>query len=465
MLELILLYFIIFAYLAIHRLDWALMIILFALWSYLIRFSVFGIPTTLLEGMVIISFVVWLMKNWSNIWFNVKNKVIGKKINNRYPFDWEIFLLLIISLIAVGTAHWSWSAWGIWRAYFFEPILFFIVFFNVLGKENYTKTIAPLCASTFILSLIAIWQKLTGIFVVPDFWNNLGQRATSVFPYPNALGLYLAPLVMILIGWLGYQLRYKDESNKWRIARIVLSIITVLMSVAAIVSAQSEGALVALLAGLVVFGLLANRKTAIVTVIILAMVSTGILLNQPVYEKVKDKVTLFDLSGQIRQQQWKETWEMLKDGRLISGSGLSNYQQIITPYHQEGIFVKNHDPNWLDKVLNDPVYHKQAWQPTEIYMYPHNIVLNFWSELGLLGVLLFIWIIVKYFIIALKNIFGYNSQYHNKYLALGLLGAMVTVVVHGMVDVPYFKNDLAIIFWLLLAMLGIIHLRNKQKVV
>jgi hypothetical protein len=32
---------------------------------------------------------------------------------------------------------------------------------------------------------------------------------------------------------------------------------------------------------------------------------------------------------------------------------------------------------------------------------------------------------------------------------LGVLLAMVAILVHGLVDVPYFKNDLAFEFWLL----------------
>ena len=63
--------------------------------------------------------------------------------------------------------------------------------------------------------------------------------------------------------------------------------------------------------------------------------------------------------------------------------------------------------------------------------------------------MLFVWIIVKYFIIGFRNL-----KKENRFIALGLIGAMVAIVVHGMVDVPYFKNDLAVMFWLVIAMLG-----------
>ena len=37
-------------------------------------------------------------------------------------------------------------------------------------------------------------------------------------------------------------------------------------------------------------------------------------------------------------------------------------------------------------------------------------------------------------------------------LQLGVLLALVAVVVHGLVDVPYFKNDLCLLFWTLVAL-------------
>jgi len=96
----------------------------------------------------------------------------------------------------------------------------------------------------------------------------------------------------------------------------------------------------------------------------------------------------------------------------------------------------------------------------EIYLYPHNLVLNFWSELGLAGLLLFIWIILKYFWLGISSLSlrGSASDRSNltteKYLVIGLISAMVVIIVHGLVDVPYFKNDLAIMFWLLAATMG-----------
>jgi len=75
--------------------------------------------------------------------------------------------------------------------------------------------------------------------------------------------------------------------------------------------------------------------------------------------------------------------------------------------------------------------------------------------LGLAGMLLFIWIIGKYLAISFKLLAIRGNR--DKFVILGLLCAMVAIIVHGFVDVPYFKNDLAVIFWVLVAMMSLIN--------
>jgi len=90
---------------------------------------------------------------------------------------------------------------------------------------------------------------------------------------------------------------------------------------------------------------------------------------------------------------------------------------------------------------------KNPFQITPIF--PHNIVLNFWSELGLLGLLAFGWIVVATALAAWRGWRRGAPEWRP--LQLGVMLALLAVVVHGLVDVPYFKNDLALEFWGLVA--------------
>ena len=101
------------------------------------------------------------------------------------------------------------------------------------------------------------------------------------------------------------------------------------------------------------------------------------------------------------------------------GAGPDSYPQAIAPYH-------THD--YL-----------------EIFQYPHNIVLNIWVETGLLGLAGFGLIAYEVLRVALRH--------RRQHFVIPIFAGLLTMTIHGLVDVPYFKNDLSMLTWTLIAML------------
>lgn len=496
--------------------KYLILLIIFLLPAYQIRFTFLNIPCTLLELIILITFSIWLIQNYKQIINNIKYKLNNKKSNFeiqkskliRYPYDWEIIALLSISLLGVIIADFNNAALGVWKAYFFEPLIFYILVLNVFKPQKNQELISEasdinsflsplywsLSVLAFSVSIIAVFQKLTGYFTVEHFL----PRITGPYPYPNALGLLLGPIVIILIAWLfsNYSKsniqRYPEYKKK-----ILFVFITIFISILAIIFAKSDGALIGVAAALAVFGFFVNkffRKITIVFCVFGILILSGMFyfvrrsdelklgnIDSCICEeypqaieisrKIVNKLRLKDLSGEIRKQQWRETWTMMTDSpaRFIFGTGLSGYQQAIKPYHQEGIFFNHeNDPDFRRKIVWwDKKYKAEHWQPVEIYMYPHNILLNFWTELGLLGSCLFIWIIGKFFYTGIKTIrYLYRNQMTSAYLLLlGLICSMIVIIVHGLVDVPYFKNDLSLLFWLIIALPALVNLSKENPII
>ena len=82
-------------------------------------------------------------------------------------------------------------------------------------------------------------------------------------------------------------------------------------------------------------------------------------------------------------------------------------------------------------------------------IYPHNLYLSFWVELGLLGLLAFLYIFVKLLISALRAL--PLASGFERALLWGVVGTVVLWAVHGAVDSPYWKNDMSVEFWLVVA--------------
>jgi putative inorganic carbon (hco3(-)) transporter len=82
-------------------------------------------------------------------------------------------------------------------------------------------------------------------------------------------------------------------------------------------------------------------------------------------------------------------------------------------------------------------------------IYPHDLYLTFWVELGLLGLLAFLFIFVRLFVSAWRALS--RTSGFERALLWGVVGTVVLWAVHGVVDSPYWKNDMAVEFWLVAA--------------
>ena len=402
-----------FAVLTWSDLHKGLFLLVAVLPSYLLRTELFGVPTTLLEMLLVAFVVVWILRRHFPIPLLFKEGLGVVSVS--------VLLILLSSTLAVFVAPDMTSALGAWKAYFLEPILlFFVVRYELVhGDLLVSKLFEALGLCAIALSLVAIFQWLTGMGL-PIPWD-IERRVTSVFDYPNALGLFLGPIVVI--GFLKFltppspplervgNLVSPSPLHKGGLRGVWL-LVTILSSIA-IILAQSEAAIVSIVATLLLAGLI-HRKTRVLSSSLLVLLVLLILLLPPLLSKL----TLQDYSGGVRLSQWSETIDMLGDHWFL-GAGLSGYPTLFEPYHQA--------------------------THLEIFQYPHNIILNIWVELGLLGLIAFIvlaWQIFHRF---------HLTTYPPNHLTTFAFLALLQMSIHGLVDVPYFKNDLAILTWILLA--------------
>lgn len=398
---LLVIYFLLFIFLSCKNLKYGIYWIIFTLPAYLIRFELFGLPTTLLEGGILILFIIWLIKNF-------------KKLRINKGFLIPIFLFLISATISVFVSPDFYSALGVWKAYFIEPILFLIIFVSTLKKEDLKNLFMIFGVQVVILSLFAIYQKITGAFIANPFWQDeVTRRVTSFFSYPNALALYLAPLVVLFLGFS---------------VRKYIYLLPFILGTLAIYFTKSKGALIAILIGLVFYVLFykGNRKY-FVSILAVGIILSGLLIG---FGKIDLKGTPTVTGGDsvsTRLEMWSETWEMIKT-KPILGAGLTGYQTAVAPFHEK--------------------------EYIEIYLYPHNVFLNFWSEIGLLGLISFILIIIYFY--------KYGFKKFNR-LSIIAMATMTALLIHGLVDVPCFKNDLSVLFWVIVGI--VIVLRRSAGVV
>lgn len=429
---LLIIYYLLLLLLFIRNLKWGIFWIVATLPVYLIRFNMGPLPLTLLEGEILLLFLVWLIKLIKHK--NTKAQKHILKDKNDLLLYHSITLFLVAATISIFVAPDLRAAGGVWKAYFVEPILFLMIFVTTLKKGDIKKIFLAFSASIFLLSLLAIYQKITGDLISNPFWAEaVTRRVTSVFPYPNALALYLTPVVILLIGYLIYNLRQVTNDKRQKIIVNCWLLVVNCATLVTIYCTKSKGGLLAVLAGIIFYAIFYKGYRKIFAnflVIILIFLSFYIFINGWPNFQGAATVAGGD-SVSTRLEMWQETWQMLKT-RPILGAGFSGYQTTVAPWHTRDYI--------------------------EIYLYPHNIVLNFWSEIGLLGLLAFILIIVWFYKKGFEDL-----RFKNYDLRIIIMAAMTTLLVHGLVDVPYFKNDLSVLFWVLVGSLFVILKESRDS--
>ncbi len=384
------------------RWQWALAVFCLALPTYLIRLGYFGLPTTVLEimwgGLVLSWAVVYGRKDWP---------MIKSFFNTHRWFGLFFVLFFLASIVGIIASDMWFKSLGQWRAYFFEPMFLFLILVGRSKEINWRLPLFGLLSSGLVVSLVAILQKFFSGLYPPSLWNDVVDgRVTSFFTSPNAVGLFLLPMVPVVV-WLVIN-TYKEKKNR----QVVFWSISLLVFLVAIFLSFSQGAWIGLGAATIVFLFcLGYRKIS------LGLVMLGIIVALTV-PNIRTAILFQDQASKNRLVLWGDSGEFLTASpkNFVLGAGVRQF------------FRKIEKPHYDAKVM-------------ERLIYPHNILLNFWTETGLFGMIGFTGLLICVLVWVGKN--------KNKLVSATWLAVWTGFIVHGLVDVPYFKNDLAFLFWLL----------------
>lgn len=425
-------------FLALLRPQWAILACLAILPSYLLKLSIFEIPTTILELSIYAAFVgsffSLIIFNHGNPKSEIQNpkqsqisnfqnpKHFGIRILNLFrtsilefrillkEFGWPITAWLAITLLSALFSDHLQTTLGGWKAWVLDPLLIFILIIKFFKPQDVWKIIAALGISSAILS----FYGLVEYFLWP---GQLGDgRLDSVFDPANYHAMLVGPIIVLAIGFIFSQ----QIPRAWKYCLGIASAINLI----ALVFTFSYGGYLAVLGGLVIYGFSAlNRAQKKKMILGTLLVFIIFIITALPTKKFQD---LFEFqersSGHARLEIWQTSWLIFKEHPIL-GIGLNDFE-----YH----YREN-----LPRVAFPPL----EWLVAQ----PHNLYLALLTQTGILGFLAFLWIIIKF----IKSTFQQSNQILTTYYLL--LASMSAILIHGLVDTPYFKNDLSIIFWIITA--------------
>jgi O-antigen ligase len=333
----------------------------------------------------------------------------------------------LMSFVLLGVPALAWSdlkgvAITDLRQMILEPAVMYLILRTTPLSERERWQIIHL----LILTGVAV--ALAGFYQFAVEWAKSPGQFTclhSTFGTCNNAALYLERLVpitaaVVLIG--------RDQTK-----RRLYAAAGILMIAATVLTVSRGGLLFGLPVALALVVILWAGRPGMIAAAVGFVLEVLIVIPLSIF--VPRFSNMFDLSSGssssfFRTQIWQSTFQMLKD-HPITGVGLDQFL-----YQYRGRYIL-----------------PTAWQQPDLSQ-PHNFLLDYWVRLGLLGLAAGVWLQIAFWRLAWATQGRLRSANpESRALAVGLMGGVAAMIVHGMVDETHFVIDLAFIFCMTLGMM------------
>jgi O-antigen ligase len=377
---------------------------------YFVRFKIFGLPTNIWEAWVIITFlaIIGTPRYW--------HKASGYIKKER---EIMIFLGLIFSgffLSTIINKNYL-IGLGIIKGWLVIPVLFSILSWMVIDEKDRLEIFFSYYFSAVAVALLALGYYFFG-------YLTFDGRLQAFFNSPNYLAMYLAS-GMVIGAIYATEADLPLRKSNFHFGEMLFYLYSGLILVAIYLTYSYASWAAMLISLLFVFWMkhkdkkttnkpFITRKTLFLALV--AVLIVGFLQSKST--KLNDLASINSRSSLAsRLIIWKSAGRML-EGNWLWGIGPGNFQKA-----------------YLDNQKYYPPYLEWA------VPHPHNIFLAFWLYSGIIGLLGFFGLLYLFF----KKILSTQNKNPARYLALGI---MLYILLHGLFDTTYFKNDLSVIFWL-----------------
>lgn len=379
------------------RLEALIYLMIFLLPLYLVKVQILFVRTNALESLMGITILWWLA-----VFYN------KEKIRSLYFVYKKYFFCIAVMfgglfLSAFSNDH-ALQSLSIIKSWFFLPLVFALVAADIIPRKKIKNIFLAYGVSSFSVALIALGYGFFGHLTYD-------RRLEAFFNSPNYLAMYLAPGI-ILGFWLIASTGYKKI--KIMFLGVLLGALFLTDSYAAYgaICLSSLWVLWARGRGIKMTEGFLKKAAAIVLIFMLFFISQ---FNN---KKLTDLVGMNPRSSLAsRVMIWKASWRIVEDNPVI-GIGVANFQKTYLDYQK-----------FFPPYLEWAVPH------------PQNLYLAFWLSGGILGLSGFFGILF----LSGRDLLKKKRQDSLEILALGII---FYILLHGLFDTTYFKNDLAIVFWL-----------------
>ena len=342
---------------------------------------------------------------------------------------WALFLLSAVSVLWSGNPgacafNWLWVVGQ-------EAGIFYLVLRYASTGRRSLFLMKVVLISACLVAVYGIWQYFYGASLQDVEWidheafHKLSKRAVSTLVNPNILGTFLVITVSYCCGIFA---PLKGGKTRWALTGIFL------LAAFCLILTFSRGNWVAFFWVLFIFAGAFYHKA------FLPFVGGGLGVLYVGWSQLSERImsifSIHDTSAELRLFYLESSLAMIEEHPL--GVGWYGYQFAFPDYN---FFIEE------DVIM----YHS------------HNLLLNVTAELGIPGLLLFLFAMGQLVWLA-RQIRHRKAKPWIRGVACGYLAAMVGIFISGLTDYTLFNSQLGMLFWANQAILLVMNgLTDKEK--
>ena len=335
----------------------------------------------------------------------------------RLPYDMPLFIFILIGAASVAVspdpAFSLYNYCYLIGAYIFT---YFLAGQTLRTEEQLGGVLRAMAWSAVLVVLYGFYQFSFGIDVSDMKWVDgeafpeLKRRVFSTWENPNILAGYLGEAAAVVFAFLMGAER-AGERQKWGVFLAAL--------LACLAMTYARGAFLSIALVLAGYGALRDRRVLLGCA---ACVALALFIDPMLAERITSVFTKVDTSSEMRLAIWESTLAMIFDHPLL-GIGWGAYWMVYPEY---------------DFYINDVsvrIFHA------------HNMFLNYAAEVGVVGLLAFLWYFFGTMVSAFLTSASHASSLVRRFeLGVGL--ALVSVALGGLTDDVVFNIPTSMLLWM-----------------
>ncbi len=368
-----------------------------------------GISVTLTDFILFLIILLYLLENRENLF---------KHHFFLFHLDLPMLLLVLASLLSIinsiNLTASSFQIINFIKLYLVFFIFIRLMYFSINIEKMFFKGLIILVGVQTVYFLQSILEH--------GFLN--GFRHSGAFPNPNSMAEFFAPILVISLCMI---------LVKSRSFNIKLALPMVIWTGIMLILSFSRGGWLSAFTSLVLMMFFLFREKQINRKYIYFTVFAIIVFVVIFSGEIIERLHFNDESAQSRLYLNKIALNMIST-QPIFGVGINTFPFVMKQFYYPGLQT-------------------HAWLHTV-----HNQYLLVWSEMGILGIISFLWLLYGAFRYAWKT---FRSTSPFRFFALALLLAVLTSALHMMADMYVsFTNN--VLLWLIFAGIGAIYLKSLE---